>query len=78
MSADNKYKIDEVEAAKLKEKVEALRTGITARAYHLVHIVMPQRVLEISDLYNVCLNNLSHLPLMLTKIEIHLLVTKLS
>eukprot|EP00026_Physarum_polycephalum_P015675 Phypoly_transcript_16411.p1 GENE.Phypoly_transcript_16411~~Phypoly_transcript_16411.p1 ORF type:complete len:272 (+),score=62.49 Phypoly_transcript_16411:83-817(+) len=52
MSEANKYKIDDAQAAALKEKVEALRSGITEKAYHLVHIVMPQRVLALSELYN--------------------------
>jgi hypothetical protein len=59
MSDANKYKIDEVQAAQLKEKVEALRAGITEKAHHLVHIVMPQRVLALSELYNVCAQTLT-------------------
>lgn len=58
MSDAGKYKIDEAEAAQLKDKVEGLRSGITEKAYHLVHVVMPQRVLALSELYNVC--NLQH------------------
>jgi len=45
-------RIDEAQAVQLKEKVEALRGGITDKAHHLVHVVMPQRVLLLSELYN--------------------------
>lgn len=53
--SSEKYKIDEVYAAQLKEKVEGLRGGITEKAHHLVYVVMPQRVLALTELFAVCI-----------------------
>ncbi len=52
--SEEKYKVDENLAAQLKDQLEGLRGDITHKAHHLVNVIMPQRVLHLSELYNVC------------------------
>lgn len=52
--SSEKYKIDDNQAAELKKQVESLRGGLTEKAHHLVYVVMPQRVLDLSELFSVC------------------------
>lgn len=53
MATEEKYQIDEAHAIQLRDQVENLRGGIVDKAHYLVHVVMPQRVVTLSDLYNV-------------------------